>query len=105
MFVVSLYSFLADTGLNTFKRFSTARMHGLAGATHSDEIFYILRYAIIDLNLILNDMKINTLDAFRSIHGQLPFLDTIYTLPKNDSLERQMIKNMTRLWTNFVKYG
>lgn len=39
------------------------------------------------------------------VHGQMPFLDAVYTMLKENSFEREMIGTVTKLFSNFAKYG
>lgn len=64
----------------------------------------LLIFVIFFMKSTVISCQIFLVSNFR-LNGQIPYVDVIYTSLKEDSLERALIRNMTKLYTNFAKYG
>lgn len=70
------YRFSVDGALNHFK--NLVQLGHIEGAAHADELCYLFKCKI---------------------------LGDVYDNLEEDSIERNVIKNIVKLWTNFAKYG
>lgn len=70
------YRFSVDGALNHFK--SIVKLTHIEGTAHADELCYLFKCKV---------------------------LGDVYENLEEESIERKVITNMAKLWTNFAKYG
>lgn len=79
------------------------RQLGLNGSTHGDDIFHLFRFVCHRIRCFCEILFIHVFSGCRRMNLSL-LPDKLYDL-QADSVERKTIVNITKLWTNFAKFG